>query len=147
MRSQAIHIILAAILALFPLGGIAQQQDIVSAVLAANRAMEDAFNTKEYAAVAAFYTDDAVLITDANEVSGREAIDAYWSGMESLGISWELENTEIIPDRTSAVQRGISHLTYRNKEGREVVSRVKFTLLWVERNGEWKIRIDHYSRL
>ncbi|WP_224485015.1 SgcJ/EcaC family oxidoreductase [Robertkochia aurantiaca] len=116
-------------------------------ILQVNHEMESAFNRKDYKAVAEYYSDDAVLVSEGIELHGREAIDAYWMAMEDRGIAWELENTEIIPDVTTAVQRGISRLTYLDYSGTEVVSRVKFTLLWVKSNEQWKIRIDHYSKL
>lgn len=125
----------------------AQSEDIVEAVIRANRDMEQAFNNKDYRVVADFYADDAVLISRSYEVKGREKLDAYWLGMEGRGISWELENIEILPDSNTAVQRGISHLRYMNDKGEEVLSQVKFTLLWVQHDGRWRIRIDHYSRL
>lgn len=132
---------------LLSLGVFAQGEDLVEEVLKANRDMETAFNEKNYEGVAAFYADDAVLVSRSYEVKGRDALDAYWTGMEGRGISWKLENLEIIPDTKTAVQRGISHLRYVNKEGEEVLSQVKFTLLWIKEEGQWKIRIDHYSRL
>lgn len=141
-----IFVIICAMLAVKSL--LAQEKEgLVSEILQANRQMEAAFNAKDYQAVAAFYADGAILVTDSYETRGRKAIDKYWMGMDGRGISWELENIEVIPDVNSAVQRGISHLQYLDKEGQEVLSEVKFTLLWIKKNGEWKIRIDHYSRL
>ena len=141
-----IWLIISGILSCFPV--LAQQKEgLETEILRANRQMEAAFNSKNYQAVADFYADEAVLVSRSYEVKGRENLDAYWLGMEGRGISWELENIEIIPDRETAVQRGISHLRYIDKEGKEVLSEVKFTLLWIKKDGEWKIRIDHYSRL
>ena len=133
---------------LFALPTVAQETPgIEKEILQTNRDMELAFNNKDYTAVAAFYDDEAILVTDSYETEGREAIDKYWMGMDGRGISWRLENIEIIPDVDTAVQRGISHLKYRDREGNEVVSRVKFTLLWMRTDDRWKIRIDHYSSL
>ena len=117
-------------------------------ILAVNRQMEAALVANNMLGLSYFYDDDAVLITRGNIVEGREDIDAYWFGLEGKGKAWKLENTEIRGEGNVAWQRGISHLTYINNQGEEVLSVVRFTLVWRKNSaGNWKIMVDHYSGL
>lgn len=122
------------------------QSHVEKEILIANRQMELALADNNMIAVSYVYTDDAVLVGHKHEIKGREAIDAYWRNMEGRCISWKLENIHIEGNEKLAYQRGISNLRYRDVDGKEVVSRVKFTLVWTKNSaGNWKILVDHYS--
>jgi ketosteroid isomerase-like protein len=123
-----------------------EQTALEREILAVNRQMEAALEADDMLRLAYFYDDEGVLISGRQEVSGREAIDDYWFRFKGKGRSWKLENVAIGGDGNTAWQRGISHLTYIDREGKEVLSVVRFTLVWRKNEaGNWKIMVDHYS--
>ncbi|MBV1859205.1 MAG: nuclear transport factor 2 family protein [Nannocystaceae bacterium] len=106
--------------------------------------MESRLRNDDLRGVASFYDDDAMLINPSGAtVSGRDAIDRYWSDL-GRGIDWELTIHSVDGTTGLAYQRGVSRLTYE-KAGKRNVSTVEFLLVW-KRNidGHWKIVVDAY---
>ncbi len=67
------------------------QTSLTDDIRSVNTAMEEAFNAKDFLKVAAFYADDAVLLSPGGRTTqGREAIDKYWQNIANP-VSWELE--------------------------------------------------------
>jgi uncharacterized protein (TIGR02246 family) len=67
----------------FALPTFAQQKETVDPKLgeaqaAFGKKFSEAYNNNDAAAVAAFYADDAVIVTDREPVYGRQAIDKYF---------------------------------------------------------------------
>ena len=121
---------------------------VVFEILNENRKMEAAVSRDDMLSLSYFYADDAVITGTGSQSEGREEIDAYWFALKGRCISWELENVEIIPSGGNmACQRGVSHLRYYDNTGKEVLSVVRFTLVWQKNEaGKWKILVDHYTR-
>ena len=66
----------------FAVPAFAQQKDtvdpqIIEQLNAQSKKYDEAFNNGDAAAVAALFTEDAVLVTDAGPIYGREAIEKY----------------------------------------------------------------------
>lgn len=134
---------------LFWLADVAEVKSIDSnpetEILEVSRKMENIFNEGKYSEVADFYTDDAIMLGNNTEVKGREKLRSYWARLDGAE-EWKLSNIEIIElGNNHALQRGISSIFYKNKEGELSESRVIFSLVWKKTNGEWKILLDHYS--
>ncbi|WP_188440748.1 YybH family protein [Planktosalinus lacus] len=121
-------------------------QTIQDEILEVNRTMEKAYNKGELARIAEHYTRDGIIVGNSTEIKGREAITAYWENLQGRHIKWELENVEIIDYGSTVIQRGISRLQFYH-ENKAFQSDVRFTLVWVKEDNEWKIKIDHYSRI
>lgn len=136
-------IIFIAVISL-TISGIAQT--ITEEILQQNRNMEQAYNSGDVTSIADYYTHNATIVGPRTEVKGHEAIVAYWKGLEGSHESWELENIEIIPYQDVVIQRGISHLRYYQQD-KIVQSDVRFTLVWIQEDNQWKINIDHYTPL
>ena len=121
------------------------QNSVTSEILAVNREMEATFNNGDFADVANYYSEDAVMLGNNTEVQGRGNLRDYWSRMQG-GESWELSNIEIRElDGDYALQRGISVISWKNNNGEISESKVIFSLLWQKTNEGWKIMLDHYS--
>ncbi len=131
---------------LLGLSFVAQGQSVTEEILAQNRAMETAYNNGELTAIADYYSSEANIIGPRTLIEGNEAVVNYWKGLEGRHVNWRLENTEILPYDDIVIQRGVSYLKFLY-EGKEVASVVRFTLLWIQEDGSWKIKIDHYSPL
>jgi ketosteroid isomerase-like protein len=122
----------------------AQSSDLRREIDSLNRAMESAFNRGDMLAVARFYSDDAKLMGPRNgDVSGREAINRYWTGIRDAK-SWKLEVIEVGGDRTTAYQMGRSTLVSGGPNG-EHTSISRFVVIWKRQpDGQFKMALDFY---
>lgn len=133
---------------------IKQQQSIPSKIsdksgreiLKRNREMEKVFMCNDFSKLAGFYTENAVLIGEKQEIKGKTAINEYWSSLKDKGLSWNLENIQIEIHGNMAIQRGISRMKFLHSE-KEFESNTRFTLIWKKTNNIWYIQTDHYSKL
>ena len=109
-----------------------------------NRAMEQAFAKGDMMAVARFYADDAKLMGPrGDDVSGRAAIDRYWSGIKGAK-SWKLEVLEVGGDRATAYQVGRSTLV-TSDTGSDRTSVSRFVVIWKRQpDGRLRIALDFY---
>lgn len=121
-------------------------QTISEEILQQNRKMEQAYNSGALVDIANYYTKNAAIVGPGTEVKGNTAIIAYWKGLEGRHVEWKLENVEITSYKDVVIQRGISYLKYYYEE-KIVQSDVRFTLVWIREDNQWKINIDHYSPL
>lgn len=107
--------------------------------------MEKTFNKGNFKQVAEYYTDDAQMIGSQTHIKGKEELRNYW-GRFSGQLTWKLENEKIIPFTESlALQNGYSNVYYIDDTGNEQNSRSIFSLIWVKVDGNWKIKLDHFS--
>ncbi|MDQ3518904.1 MAG: S41 family peptidase [Gemmatimonadota bacterium] len=122
------------------------QADLRAEVERANQAMVTAFDRGDFLAVARFYTDDARIIGPGGQrISGRDAINAYWTSMSAgggEGRAWKLEVLEVGGDAATPFQVGRSTLSSSGAGGRrEMVS--EFIGIWKRQpTGELKLYID-----
>jgi len=109
-----------------------------------NRAMEQAFAKGDMMAVARFYADDAKLMGPrGSDVSGRAAIDRYWTGIKGAK-SWKLEVLDVGGDRTTAYQVGRSTLV-TTREAADQTSVSRFVVFWKRQpDGRLRIALDFY---
>lgn len=121
-------------------------QSISEEILQQNRNMEQAYNDGNLVKIADYYASDGTIVGPGTEVIGNKAIASYWKGLEGKNVQWELENVEITLYENVVIQRGISHLQHYY-EDKIVQSDVRFTLVWIQEDNQWKISIDHYSPL
>ncbi|MGB4845697.1 MAG: nuclear transport factor 2 family protein [Ferruginibacter sp.] len=110
---------------------------IVDSVL---KGMEDAYNKADYKGITNYYTENAKVVGRTTEISGRKEMIAYWEDFKRLGGTWKLSNIKSERIGDQIWQKGISVIT--DKEGKD--HKVKFTLIFVQENGLWKILQDAY---
>jgi ketosteroid isomerase-like protein len=139
-----------ALAATTPIAAEAQQKndappkDMREDVAKWNRAMEDAMKKGDLQGVANFYADNALLLgPNGYSVSGRKAIDEYWTKLQSPK-DWKLDVLSVEGGKGVIIQRGRSKLVYA-PEGKERVSQVEFVLVWQQqKDGSYKIAVDAY---
>lgn len=110
---------------------------IVDSIL---RGMEDGYNKAEYNKIASFYTSNGKIVGRTTEVSGKEAMIAYWEDFKRLGGTWKLSNLKSERIGDQIWQKGVSVIT--DKDGKE--HKVNFTLIFIQESGQWKILQDAY---
>ena len=128
----------------FPAALHAQSSPLHQEIDSLNRAMERAFAKGDMMAVARFYADDAKLMGPRDsDVSGRAAIDRYWSGIMGAK-SWKLEALQVGGDRNTAYQVGRSTLV-TTRGGADQTSVSRFVVIWKRQpDGQLRIALDFY---
>ncbi|MEM9529118.1 MAG: DUF4440 domain-containing protein, partial [Bacteroidota bacterium] len=100
-------------------------------VLAANRALEQAFREGDLLTVSYFYDDEAKLIGPGFQLEGRESIDKYWFRLEGLTEDWLLTAEHLDGTGDMAWQTGQSTISYRDRDtDRLKTNTVRFSLVW-----------------
>lgn len=123
----------------------AQLPDACAIVEKFNARMVAAFKNGNYNAVAGFYADTAIIFDPSTTISGRAAIDKYWSGIRNAK-DWKLTTFDCGGDQHSIWARGISELITFAPDGSESINRVNFVvILKKEKNAEYKIIVDIYN--
>lgn len=107
-----------------------------------------AFNEKNAAKVAAFYTDDAVVMPpNMPIVKGRRDIEAYYNkGFSQGGGTIKLRPTESVVAGTLAFETGASALTIGNPgDGGGRTETGKYIVIYRREKNEWKIAYDIFN--
>jgi uncharacterized protein (TIGR02246 family) len=120
---------------------------------------EDAFNQNDAAAVAALYTEDAVLLPpETDPVYGREAIEKYYA---DLFTQYHASNCVIRPDQYSPHIIGTGDpkdtftpalwssgnwsATLKPKTGDSIQLKSKWSSVYVLEDLSWKIEMDIWN--
>lgn len=113
--------------------------------LEGSAAWEAAWNAGDIAAVAALYTEDAVLLPPGSEpVEGRAAIQAYWQEVYDAmpGVKTDLETIEHEVFDGVTIERG----SYVNTDPDGAhLDHGKFVAIWTNVDGEWRIARDIFN--
>ena len=108
----------------------------------------EAYNQGDAAATADHYTEDAKLLPPNREmVSGKRAIQEFWKGAMDAGVQRiELETAEVGYDGDVGYVRGISNVTIRMEDGKEVTDKGKYlVILKRQSDGSWKVAFDIWN--
>lgn len=114
---------------------------------------EDAFNQNDAAAVAALYTEDAVLLPpETDPVYGREAIEKYFADVFT---QYHASNCVIRPDQYSPHIIGTGgdglwssgnwSATFKAKTGDSIQLKSKWSSIYVREGNAWQIQMDIWN--
>ena len=108
-------------------------------------AWEAAFNSGDAAAMAALYTEDAVLLPpDGAMVKGRDAVQVFWQGFIDAGLSnGDLVNVAIEEDGDTATQIGTFTIDVPDGNGGTVVFAGKYIIVW--KTGDDGVKRIHWD--
>jgi ketosteroid isomerase-like protein len=122
----------------------AQRPNLRAQIRAVNDSMVAAFNAGKLLSVARFYTDDARIDGErSNVVTGRAAIDKYWTGIQNPK-SWKLELIDVGGHADQPYQIGRSTLVTSSPEG-ERTSVVEFLAVYRrDAKGGLRLAVDYY---
>lgn len=116
-------------------------------VATVNRAFSEAVARGNAEAMAAVYTDDAVLLPPGSPpVQGREAIAEFFRGMlDATGLAAiDLETREVRVDGATAYEVGRARLTFRSPES-ETTSTAKYVVVWKRTDRGWRWHVDIWN--
>lgn len=109
----------------------------------------EAFRQGDPAAVADFYTDDAVLLPPNSEIiKGKQSIEAFWSDVIAMGVKdVNLTTVEVMPMGDMACEIGKYSLTIQPEGLEEAIGdNGKFLVIWKQtEDGSWKLHIDIWN--
>jgi ketosteroid isomerase-like protein len=141
----------------FAVPAFAQEKDSVDAktaeqLSALSRKTDESYNNGDAAALAALYTEDALLLTNTGPIYGREAIERHFADLfEKVHFSKHLDECDqrsphiIGTTGNESWSNGKWSLTYQVEDG----SPVELTGYWLEvyrlEDGTWKKRVDAWN--
>ncbi len=120
------------------------------AVQAGTVSFVEAFNSGDGEALAALYTEDAVLLPPASErIQGRADIAAYWQGAMDTGLILDrIEPAEVIETGDLAVDTGELFLHIPDGSGGVVELALKYVVAWqMGDDGVWRLHRDIWNEL
>jgi uncharacterized protein (TIGR02246 family) len=142
----------AAVLA-FGSSGFAQPAKdgaVRAAIEKQNAAFSAAFARGDAAALAAAYTDDAIVLPpDAEMVRGKAGIEALWKGLISAGAkSLALTTVDVQSSGALAVETGTGILKIQPSGAAEQTQSAKYVVVWKRQaDGSWKLHRDMWNAL
>jgi uncharacterized protein (TIGR02246 family) len=113
-------------------------------------AFAEAFNRGDIAAVAAMYSDDAMLFPpDSDIVQGRSAIEAQWKGTRDSGVkTLAFTVQDVHSGGDLAVEVGKADLKIQPPNQPESSQTVKYVVVWKrEKGGAWKLFRDIWNSM
>ena len=120
--------------------------EIRQVIAEGNRRFGEAAARKDYAGMAAFYTEDAkVLPPDAPIVSGRKAIEEFWrTAANALGlIDANLKTIDVEVAGETAYEIGEADLKLSSGQ-----AKVKYLVVWTrDRDGQWRLCRDIWNNM
>ena len=104
-----------------------------------------AFNAGDAAAIAALYTEDAIILPPGGEMmKGKSAIQAFWKGAtEQLG-DGKLTTVDVKPLGNEAA-REFGTFTFRTKGAQPQEITGKYVVVWEKVGGDWKLATDIWN--
>ncbi len=110
-----------------------------------NEQFAAAFNKGDSAAVAAMYTEDAVLLPPgADMVKGRENIRAFWAKMAEQVQDVKLTTMDVKPLGPEAAREiGTFSLKTKGAQPEEVSG--KYVVVWQKAGSDWKLATDIWN--
>jgi uncharacterized protein (TIGR02246 family) len=110
-----------------------------------NEKFARAFNTGDFASMAANYVDDAVILPPGAEmIKGRSSIQAFWTSADEMLSDLKLSAEDVQPLGNEAA-REIGSFTAKTKgqPPQDIVG--KYVVVWQKVGSEWKLATDIWN--
>ena len=121
-----------------------QLTDQSKSIAEVNERFMRAFEQGDAAGVAALYTDGGQILPPGSDIiTGKEAIEAFWSAVMEMGVKKvELNTLELDHQGDMAIDVGrVSLFT----ETGDKIDDPKFLVVWKREGGQWKIHRDIWN--
>jgi uncharacterized protein (TIGR02246 family) len=137
-----IQVIVSAICLCLSAPAMAQDKATIQSL---NDKFAQAFNAGDAAAVAALYTEDALILPPGGEMmKGKGAIQAFWKGAtEQLG-NGKLTTVDVKPLGNEAA-REIGTFTFQTKGAQSQDITGKYVVVWEKVGSDWKLATDIWN--
>ena len=115
-----------------------------------NREIGKAFSRGDAAAIAAFYTDDAVVMPPNSQmIKGRKAIEEFWKGAMGMDVrSIQLDTLDVQSGTDLAYEIGNATMIIQPQGGKAATDTVKYVVVWKRQpDGSWKLAADIWNSL
>jgi uncharacterized protein (TIGR02246 family) len=125
-----------------------EADEVRKAVEAANAEWTAAFNRGDAVAVAALYTEGAILMPpDIEMVRGRQGIQEFWQARIQRGLKDAVLTTvEVQADGNTAYEIGRVSLTFYAKDQAPKPISGKYVVVWKRQaDGRWKLHVDIWN--
>jgi len=118
--------------------------DLSTGIGNANAAFMESFSTGDAQGVASLYTDDGQLLPPGGDVvTGRQAVEDFWTNVMDVGISSaRLQTVELEGHGDTAIE--IGRYTLGVADG-SVADEGKYLVVWKRRDGAWKLHRDIWN--
>jgi uncharacterized protein (TIGR02246 family) len=122
-------------------------ENVRDAIASAIENFTGAFKRGDAAAVAAWYTTDATLLPPDNTMmKGRDAIQAFWQGAMSMGVSEaKLETLEVETRDDLAYEVGRFEMVMQPQGGERVELTGKYVVVWKLEGEAWRMHVDIWN--
>ena len=154
MRRMSIRVLKATLLAVacaLPAVAQAPKPDPTRAFIEKQAvAFSEAFARGDFKALAAMYTEDALVLPPEGEiVTGAPAIEAFWKGVRDSGVKGAtLIVTDVSSSGDMAAEVGKAVLTIKPPNQPELSQTVKYLVVWKrQKGGTWKLYRDIWNAM
>ena len=144
MRFLSVVTILCAAVLAMPAAAFGQDESAEAAIAEITEAWDAGWNAGDGAAIAALYTEDAMLMPPGGDaVSGGEAIAAFWQGAVESGSQSQLTMGTVEEFGDTAIEVNGSWVSTA-ADGTHL-DHGKYTVVWKKVDGTWKLHRDMWN--
>ncbi len=137
-----VHTVLTLVCLGLPVPALAQDKATIQSL---SDKFAKAFNAGDAAAVAALYTEDAVILPPGGEMmKGKSAIQAFWKGAAEQLSDGKLTTVDVKPLGSEAA-REIGTFTFRTKGAQPQEITGKYVVVWEKVGNDWKLATDIWN--
>ena len=121
-----------------------QSTESLTAIAEVNKTFMRAFEQGDAAGVAALYTEDGQVLPPGSDIiTGKEAIETFWSAVMGMGVK-KVELTTLELDHQGDTAIDVGRVGLYTETG-DKIDDPKFLVIWKREGGQWKMHRDIWN--